>query len=347
MGMYSRVRSLLITLDRFIAQFPLALGNEDGVLLSFLFHSLYLVCDEPRSGLVDPQQEITVEMFRRFIDHFQGQSYVFVSPADIVGGLRPGGKYILISFDDGYYNNVRALPVLTEFNVPAVFFVCTGHVKNGKGFWWDAAQREGHRRGVPKGKIDRLFDELKKLRTSEAEAKLREEFGPAVLTPAGDLDRPFTPAELKDFAQHRLVSLGNHTRDHAILTNYSDAEVRAEILGAQEDLLAMTGKTAEMIAYPVGNESPAIVDAARSAGLRLGVTVNPGRNRLPILPDSPMGMTLKRFTLHAGNAIEAQCRMSRSGVSLYRSVRNAKLKKLLLETSGGRPEIPQLGLRNH
>jgi peptidoglycan/xylan/chitin deacetylase (PgdA/CDA1 family) len=331
MGMYARVRSLLITLDRFIAQFPLALGNEDGVLLTFLFHSLYLSRDESHSGLVDPQQEITVEMFRRFIGHFQGQSYVFVSPADIVRGLREGGKYILISFDDGYYNNVRALPVMSEFNVPAAFFVCTGHVKNGKGFWWDAARREGYRRGIPKGKIDRLFDELKELRTSDAEAKLKKEFGPGVLRPAGDLDRPFTPAELKDFARDPLVSLGNHTRDHAILTNYSDAEVRAEILGAQQDLLAMTGKTAEMIAYPVGHESPAIVDAARSAGLRLGVTVNPGRNRLPILPDSSTGMTLKRFTLDAGSAIEAQCRMSRSAVSLYRSARNANLKKRPLE----------------
>jgi peptidoglycan/xylan/chitin deacetylase (PgdA/CDA1 family) len=326
MSMYARLRSLLLTLDRLIARTPLVVGNEDGVLLSFLFHSLYQGSDEARSGVVDPQQEITVEMFRRFVGHFQEHSYTFVSPEDIVRGLRAGGKYILVTFDDGYYNNVRALPVMVEFGVPAVFCVSTGHVKEGKAFWWDAVHREAHKRGISTEKIDRLFISLKQVRTTEAEARLRTEFGPNALMPVSDLDRPFTPAELRDFAQNPLVSLGNHTRDHAILTNYSEAEVRAQIQSAQDDIRAMTGRTAEIIAYPNGDESQAIVDVATSVGLHLGLTVNPGRNRLPLRMDSPGAMRLKRFTLHAGSAIEAQCRMSRSGLSLYRSARRVKLK---------------------
>jgi peptidoglycan/xylan/chitin deacetylase (PgdA/CDA1 family) len=324
--MSARIRSFLLTLDRLIAGVPLALGREDGVLLSFLFHSLYQAADEPRSGVVDPQQEITVEMFRRFVNHFQRHEYTFISQAELVRGLRPGGKYVLVTFDDGYYNNVRALPVLNEFNVPAVFFISTSYVKEGKAFWWDAAQRETHKRGTPREKVDRLFADLKRLRTAEAEAQLKREFGDAVLKPVSDLDRPFTPAELRDFARHPLISFGNHTSDHAILPNYSEAEVRAQIQGAQDDILAMTGTRAEMIAYPNGDESPAIVDLARSLGLRMGLGVVPGRNRLPLEAGSPVAMTLKRFTLNAGIAIEAQCRMSRSGLSLYRSARRVKLK---------------------
>jgi len=324
--MYSRIQSLLITIDRLIAQMPLLLGHEQGVLLSFLFHSLYQGSDEPRSGVVDPQQEVTVEMFRHFIEHFQEHNYQFVSPADIARGLRPGGRYVLVTFDDGYYNNVRALPVLSEFNVPAVFFVSTGHVKKGKAFWWDAAQRETRRRGVAQTSVNRLFASLKLLKTADAEARIENEFGAGALKPIGDLDRPFTPAELKEFSRHALVSLGNHTRDHAVLPNYSHSEVREQIQSAQDDILAMTGKTAEMIAYPNGDETPEILDAARSVGLRMGVWVNPGRNRLPLELGSADAMTLRRFTLHAGSAIEAQCRMSRSGVSLYRSARTMKLK---------------------
>jgi len=326
MAMYARIRSFLLTLDRLISRVPLALGNEDGVLLSFLFHSLYQRSDEPRSGVVDPQQEITVEMFRQFIAHFQKHSYTFVSQADLVRGLRPGGKYVLLTFDDGYYNNVRALPVLSEFGVPAVFFVSTSHVKEGKAFWWDTAQRETLKRGIAKENVDSLFADLKRLRTAEAEAQLKKEFGDGVLRPVSDLDRPFTPAELRDFGNHPLVSFGNHTSDHAILTNYSEAEVRAQIQGAQDDIFAMTGKRAEMIAYPNGDESTAITDLARSLGLRLGVGVEPGRNRLPLELGSPDAMSLKRFTLNAGSAIEAQCRMSRSGLSLYRSARTVKMK---------------------
>ncbi len=326
MTMYSRIRTMLLALDRLIAHSSLATRNEEGVLLSFLFHGLFKEPDEPHSGLVDPQQGITVEMFRRFIGYFQEQSYTFVSPADISQGLRPSGKYVLVTFDDGYYNNIRALPVLAAFRVPAVLFVSTDHVIQGKAFWWDVVERETQKRGTPREQVRHLFESLKRLRTAEAEAQLREQFGAGALTPVSDLDRPFTPAELRDFAKHPLISLGNHTRDHAILTNYSAAEVRAQIQGAQDDIRAMTGKPPEIIAYPNGDESPAIVDAAKSIGIHFGLGVHPGRNRLPLRPGSRDAMTLKRFTLTDDCAIEPQCRMSRSVFSLYRLARSVKMK---------------------
>ena len=99
-----------------------------------------------------------------------------------------------------------------------------------------------------------------------------------------------------------------------------------KLLGCGFSLDDFGSGRAEMIAYPNGDESPAVVDVARSLGLRLGVGVEPGRNRLPLELGSRDAMILKRFTLNAGSAIEAQCRMSRSSLSLYRSARNVKLK---------------------
>ncbi len=326
MAMNDRIRETLVALDRLIARSPLAMGNEDGVLLSFLFHSLYTGADELRSAVVDPQQGITIEMFRRFIDHFQKHAYTFVSSTDVTKGLRPGGKYVLVTFDDGYYNNVRALPVLEEFHIPAVLFVSTRHVKEGRAFWWDVVERETLKRGTPLEQVRDLCVSLKRLRTAGAETQIANQFGADSLKPVSDLDRPFTPAELRDFAQHPLIALGNHTRDHAILTNYSAEEVLAQIQGGQDDIWAMTGKSTDIIAYPNGDESPAIIDAAKSLGMRFGLSVNPGRNRLPLRPGSRDAMTLKRFTLTGDSAIEPQCRMSRSGVSLYRSARSMKLK---------------------
>jgi peptidoglycan/xylan/chitin deacetylase (PgdA/CDA1 family) len=265
-------------------------------------------------------------MFRRFIDHFQKHSYTFVSSADVAQGLRPGGKYVLVTFDDGYYNNVRVLPVLAEFHVPAVLFVSTGYVKEGKAFWWDVVERETLKRGMPQARVRDLFAGLKRLRTADAETQLRNHFGAHALKPVSDLDRPFTPAELRDFSKHPLISLGNHTSDHAILTNYSATEALAQIQEGQDDLRSMTGKSADIIAYPNGDESPAIVEAAKSVGIHFGLGVHPGRNRLPLRPGSRDAMTLKRFTLTGDSAIEPQCRMSRSGLSLYRSARSMKLK---------------------
>jgi peptidoglycan/xylan/chitin deacetylase (PgdA/CDA1 family) len=324
-SMYSRTRSVLLTLDRLIARSSLAMGKEEGVLLTFLFHRLFADPEEAHSGLTDPEG-ITVEMFRRFLDHFQEHSYTFVSPGDISRGLNSSGKHVLVTFDDGYYSNTKALPLLEAFRVPAVLFVSTQHVIQGKAFWWDVLERRSHSRGIPRKQIQHMVERLKRLKTSEAEAQVCAQFGADALRPVSDVDRPFTPLELRDFAAHSLISLGNHTTDHAILTNYSPAEVRAQIQEAQNDLQKLTGTTPTIIAYPNGDETPAIVDAARSAGIRFGLGVHPGRNSLPLEAGSQGAMRLKRFTLTGDCAIEAQCRVSRSLFSLYRVGRRVKRK---------------------
>lgn len=323
--MYARGRAMLLALDRLIARSSFVIGNEDGVLLTFLFHGLFDDSAPAHSGPVDPQG-ITVEMFRRFLDHFQGHSYNFISPHDISRGLDPAGKYVLVSFDDGYYSNSKALPFLEASHVPAVLFVSTDHVMQGKAFWWDVVERRARMSGAPPKQLQQQVERLKRLKTKEAEAQVQAQFGSDALRPVGDVDRPLTPPELRDLARHPLISLGNHTMDHAILTNYSPTEVRAQIQGAQEAILAMTGKVPEIIAYPNGNENPSIVDAARSAGIGLGLGVHPGRNRLPLTPGSQDAMTIKRFTLTGDCAIEAQCRASRSSFSLYRVGRSIKRK---------------------
>src|SRR5208282_6745263 len=141
------LKKTMLLFHRMLASGFLPLANEDGALLSFLFHSLFETAEELHSGVLDPQQGITAEMFRGFLGHFQEQGYVFVSPVQILEGLPPGGRYLLLTFDDGYFNNLRALPVMEEFNAPATFFISSDHVHEGKSFWWDVAFREGRKRG--------------------------------------------------------------------------------------------------------------------------------------------------------------------------------------------------------
>jgi peptidoglycan/xylan/chitin deacetylase (PgdA/CDA1 family) len=162
------------------------------------------------------------------------------------------------------------------------------------------------------------------MKTADIETGLRARFGSRALVPVGDLDRPFTSAELREFATHPFVHLGNHTRDHAILTNYRDAEIRDQIDGAQRDIVEMTGIIPRTIAYPNGNESPRIWQASQDAGLHLGIGVRRGRNRLPIGGGSKQARALKRFTLWGGRGWETQCRESRSGFLMRRLFRNAQ-----------------------
>src|SRR5579871_1699399 len=265
MTVYARLGSLLQKLDQNLAQSGLALSRSEGVLLSFVFHGLFDDRrDDDSEEAEGPQQGITVGMFESFVKYFHRHSYTFVSPNEIAHGLDSNAKYVLVTFDDGYFSNTKALPVLERHGIPAALFVSTDHVLQGKAFWWDVVERETLKRRMTQSQVNRVHESLKRLRTTDAEAFVQAEFGPRALRPLGDHDRPFTPAELRGIAKHPLISLGNHTSNHDILTNYGAKEIRAKIENAQEAIESIVGAMPNFIAYPNGEISPAVLEAARS-----------------------------------------------------------------------------------
>lgn len=118
MNIRSRLGSMLSKLDQIIAHSGLGFSRSEGVLLSFLFHGLFDDLAEPESELNEPQQGITVEMFECFIEYFHRHFYTFVSPNEVAHGLDSSGKYVLLTFDDGYFSNAKALPVLNGMEFP-------------------------------------------------------------------------------------------------------------------------------------------------------------------------------------------------------------------------------------
>lgn len=309
-------KKLAMASDARLAGACLRVFPGGSTLLIFVFHSLFESAEEIALNRMDPQQAITTGMFHSFAANLRDHGYRFVSPDEVVAGLDAGGSYAMITFDDGYANNRRALPTLEEFRAPAVFCISTNHVRTGKPFWWDVLYREGHKRGWPDDTLEDVRAALKGLRTCDAEKRVIAEFGIAAFQTVSDLDRPFTGAELATFAGHPLVHIGNHTSDHAILTNYSPAEARDEIRGAQEWLRTITGRVPEVIAYPNGNVSRPALQATHDAGIRLGMTVQTGRNTIPSTRSRTRALVLKRYTLRGTRDMAEQCRMARSPLSL-------------------------------
>lgn len=320
------IQKLIRTTDAAVARAYLSFFRERAGLLPFLFHSLF---DDPSQialDVIDPLEKTTVAQFRQLVEYYAKHGYRFVAPEEVLAGLPLGGKYALLTFDDGYYNNTLALPVLEEFNAPALFFISTDHVRLGKCFWWDVLHRERVARGASLEDIARERRGLKRLTSEKIEKYLVAEFGPAALDPRGDIDRPFTPTELREFSRHRCVRLGNHTANHAILTNYSDAEVRSQVGRAQEWLSSTTGLAPSSIAYPNGGYDDSVVRACGEVGLKMGFTVRPRKTPLPI--DTRPGELLRigRFTPHAESGIDEQCRTYRSDLQLYGAFRSGYLK---------------------
>ena len=293
--MLASMRRIIRNTDAATAGAYLSFFRERSGLLSFLFHSLFLDEGEAQQNLVHPLQRTTVAQFRRFVQYYASEGYQFIQPSELLAGLRPGHKYALITFDDGYFNNSRALPILEEFSAPATFFIATENVLRGKCFWWDVHWRESVAQGMSEDAIVRDGRSLKSMTTERIEEELIRRYGADAFTPRGDLDRPFTPDELRVFSKSLYVQLGNHTANHAILSNYPPREARQQIAAAQEQIASMTGATPIAMAYPNGAHSTQIERWCVDAGLKCGFTVAPHKTTLPLDPTSQSAMQIGRF----------------------------------------------------
>jgi peptidoglycan/xylan/chitin deacetylase (PgdA/CDA1 family) len=208
------------------------------------------------------------------------------------------------------------LPYLHEYNIPSVFFISSANVENNHSFWWDIVYRERIKREVPIKAIQNEISLLKKRKHNGIMQYIISNFGRKALNPISDIDRPFTPRELESFSQDQNVFIGNHTANHAILTNYTESEIRSEIAIAQTSLNMITGSVPEIISYPNGNFSDDVLTISKDEGLRLGVTTFPRKNYLPINLEGITPFLINRFTLSGNVDIKKQCDSFRSDFTL-------------------------------
>jgi peptidoglycan/xylan/chitin deacetylase (PgdA/CDA1 family) len=322
-GVRHVARTLLHAADRAGARLTLGNRAESPALLAFAFHHLFENKREIDGAHVDPYQPIDVRAFECFLEYFLERDYTFVSTNQVVAGLAPGSPSVLVTFDDGYSSALRAAEVLRRYAVPATFFISSTHVAVGKAFWWDVLYRERTRQGVAAVTIHREKESLLGRRPDEAEAHVKTAFGEHVLKLSRDeVGRPMTDDELRELALEPLVTLGNHTADHAILTGLEDDEVRTQIARCQQYLASVTGTPPEAIAYPNGDCSRRVAGIARSEHLRLGLTAVPRKNRLPLVGETVMA--LGRYFLDGDSPVVEQCRVCCSDIQLLHAARRVR-----------------------
>jgi peptidoglycan/xylan/chitin deacetylase (PgdA/CDA1 family) len=310
--------------DRTLSGFQVALHERRGGLVSIFLHGLFHDQAEVSQRLAYPQQDTTIEVFSDFIKYFQNAGYTFISPEDLLTPLQPRGRYGIITFDDGYFNNTRVIPVVEKYKVPVTVFVSVRHVLEQKAYWWESLYRFRRAQGRDMREIADEAFHLNLLRTEVAERRLQDEFGSEFLVPGGDLDRPVTVDELRSFAAHPLVSIGNHTFNHNVLTAYEPGEIRDSIRAAQESLAKIVGKPPVCIAYPNGEVTPEIAQIASEEGLRLGFSTVPRKEYLPQVLDTKRRMVIGRFCPTAASNYRQQYRFFRSDLMLTNRLRSLK-----------------------
>lgn len=291
-----------------------------GYLLCFLFHAFFEDEEQIQRGVIHPQERLTRASLTAFVEHFLESDHRFVSADEIGGGLSPGGRYVHLTFDDGYANNLGAIELLSAYDVPATVFVATSNVAQGKAYWWDVL----HRATVADGDGGVSQDELDALSAQspvEIEAHVERELGAQASEPLGDLDRPLTEAELTDLSRHPLVTIGNHTMDHANLLQAEPDEVERQLAGAQRYLERLTGTTPRFVSFPYGRFDEQTIATARREGLTMAASVQPRRNRPAMEPDDLM--RLGRFSVTCGEGLLHDLRICRSPIRLQHAARLA------------------------
>jgi peptidoglycan/xylan/chitin deacetylase (PgdA/CDA1 family) len=307
--------------DRLAARF--APKDRPGLLV-LVFHCVFADQREAENGLMDPHERATAEGLGRLFDYFRNSGYRFVSAAEIDAGLLPDGHFAHLTFDDGFANNLRLLDLLPREEVHATIFPSANHVRNGTAFWWNVVYRQRRGRSGP-GALAAEYAHLRSQTAEHVTSYLLDEFGPGCLEPAGEVDRPLTPSELQELGSSPWIEIGNHTLDHAILPACAEAEAEQQIRGAQEWLQQMLGEPPTVIAYPDGASTPAIEEMASRLGLRLGVSVVPKLNQLPL--SSATRMAIGRFRVVFDHSLRSQLRAVRSSVQLAAAGRRLFLRR--------------------
>ncbi len=203
-------------------------------------------------------------------------------------------RAVLLTFDDAYRDFARyAWPVLKRLRLPVTLFVPTGYPDHPeKAFWWDRLyeavgrtdRREIECPGL--GALDladperrrealrRLRDYLRTLPQYDLEAACARILE-RLRWPGPDRGDVLSWPELRRLAAEG-VTLGSHTRDHAILPLLPRELARVEIAGSQEDLKREIGGVYPIFSYPGGEFDESVLDLARREGIVLAFAKRKG-----------------------------------------------------------------------
>jgi peptidoglycan/xylan/chitin deacetylase (PgdA/CDA1 family) len=267
-------------LGPYINPLLLKLKSENKQLLIFYFHGLFDSLKQKELYHIDPQHNMLVSQFDEFIDYFLNHGYKFIKSEDLLTltGIQENQRYAMITFDDGYFNNMPALEITHKYKIPAIYFISTRNIIENKSYWWDIVYKYRHKQGNSHKAIGKEQSFLKGFKHSEIEKYIIENFGIKSFEPWSDIDRPFSPDEVKYLSESPFSTIGNHTHNHAILTNYEEEGIKEDIMDSNKILFELTGKLPKDIAFPNGNYNKLILELTESLGFRFAFTTEPGKN---------------------------------------------------------------------
>jgi peptidoglycan/xylan/chitin deacetylase (PgdA/CDA1 family) len=267
----------------------------------------------------------SVSLFEYSVNWLQREGWSIVSLDECLeklAGNDRSRRYAVLTFDDGYRDNVSvALPILERNNAPFMVYVPTGAPTRSLQSWWLGLRRLFL--STDKVAIDALS---RAFRCSDIRSKIsaftevtewvhQDYQRGALLAPTFKQNGISLTAlndeyflderELRVLSRHPLASIGGHTTSHPALATLDRSSARAELTdnrGYLEDLLQLPVRH---LAYPYGTPTacgPREEQLANEVGFQTAVTTRQGQ-----LYDHEVNhFALPRISFRRGSAFTAR-----------------------------------------
>jgi len=243
-------KNLLFSADNlFISLTNNFFKNKKG-LIFLLFHSVFKNKKELEYNHINSKWGFTLSEYKYIFEKLLSNGYNFISHKQLLDlkKLNENKKYIYLHFDDGYYNNHNILGLLEEYKIPAHFYIVTNNIVKNQKFWWDFFFNKDSL--FKNNKLNKEINHLQNKDFDFIQNYIVQKYGPNSFKPLSDIDRPFSPEELKLFNSSQYVFIGNHTFDHSNLNLLDYNKVKINIERAENDIENIIGFSEKIFSFP-------------------------------------------------------------------------------------------------
>jgi peptidoglycan/xylan/chitin deacetylase (PgdA/CDA1 family) len=287
-----RLRGVVGAGLKFFRKRCVSASHHDGAVI-LMYHS---VAGPDLGRWVDPTNRMDPVVFRQQMQ-FLAKYRRVISLIDLVNtlaaGERPRSGTVVITFDDGYVDNLRvAFPLLDELGLPATLFLPTAYIDNTKSLWIDelyslfqtrsrhVVELDGDRDGE-RFRLDRKSERLDAyarlsalmfnatyVKRSQLLGMLRQQVKPTVRHPRVIM----TWAEVARLRERfPLVDVGSHSVTHRDLSCQPDVVVEEELVASKRTIEEHLNSDVRFFAYPYNRVGEAARRYLSVAGYQGGV----------------------------------------------------------------------------
>ena len=236
---------------------------------------------------------IEVDELESFIINSKLSGWTFISIDELYDNLIKKNKInktIVLTFDDGYYDNFsNAFPLLNSLDTPFTIYITSNFITKKNYPWWYALEE-----ALLQDTLKLPFGDIKASNINES-SKVFNFIRERLLSNADDYSNFLSWAKLnniscryekklfmswdniKELSKSKLVTIGSHTLSHPVLGKIPAENIDIELNQSKKDIELEISKPVLHFAYPYGGKediSSEVIYASQRAGYKTAVTTN-------------------------------------------------------------------------